>query len=190
MATMSVNSTNQTSTNHTPTTQISSDNNTVLAEIFIAAPPDRVFQALTDPVQMPQWWGSKGMYRITECAGDVRPGGKWHTVGVGNDGTTFRIDGEYLEIDRPLLLVYTWLATFAGMLRTTVRFDLEPRDVHGMHTGGLHRVGTGTVVKIRHYGFAKTPEQAEGHRNGWSKALGWLQLYVEKGETIENRKFQ
>src|SRR5713101_5883419 len=42
------------------TTQITPDKNTVLAEIFIAAPPDRVFQALTDPKQMSQWWGPEG----------------------------------------------------------------------------------------------------------------------------------
>ena len=47
------------------TTQITPDSNVVTAEIFIAAPPDRVFQALTDPKQMSQWWGEKGMYRIT-----------------------------------------------------------------------------------------------------------------------------
>ena len=36
------------------TTQITPDNDVVLAEIFIAAPPDRVFQALTEPKQMVQ----------------------------------------------------------------------------------------------------------------------------------------
>ncbi len=87
------------------TTQITPDNNAVLAEIFIAAPPDRVFQALTDPAQMPLWWGEKDMYRITECKNDLRPGGKWVSVGVGADGKSFQVDGEYIEIDRPRLLV-------------------------------------------------------------------------------------
>jgi uncharacterized protein YndB with AHSA1/START domain len=183
MATMSVNS-----TNHTPTTHVTPDNNTVMAEIFIAAPPERVFQALTDPEQMPQWWGGKGMYRITECAGDLRPGGKWRTVGVGKDGTDFRIDGEYLEIDRPRLLVYTWLATFNGMLKTTVRFDLEPRDVHGLQHHGPQRVGTGTFLKVRHDGFAGNIEAAKAHSQGWLRVLGWLQGFVEKGETLENRE--
>ena len=36
------------------TTQITPDNDVVTAEIFIAAPPDRVFQALTDPTQLPK----------------------------------------------------------------------------------------------------------------------------------------
>ena len=50
------------------------------AEIFVAAPPERVFQALTDPTQMPRWWGQAGMYRITECTADLRPGGFAHVL--------------------------------------------------------------------------------------------------------------
>ena len=38
------------------------------------------------------------MYRLTECKADVRPGGKWSSVGVGADGKSFVVDGEYLEI--------------------------------------------------------------------------------------------
>jgi uncharacterized protein YndB with AHSA1/START domain len=177
MATMSIN----------PTTQITPDSNTVLAEIFIAAPPERVFQALTDPAQMPQWWGHKGMYRITECTGDLRPGGRWSTVGISDNGSSFRVEGEYLEIDRPHLLVYTWLASFAGMLKTKVRCELEPRDVHGLQHRGPQRVGTGTFLKLRHEGFAGNIEAAKGHSVGWVRVLGWLQGFVEKGETVDTR---
>jgi uncharacterized protein YndB with AHSA1/START domain len=55
---------------------ITPDQDTIEAEIFIAAPPERVFQALTDPNQMPRWWGQRGMYRITEWKADLRVGGK------------------------------------------------------------------------------------------------------------------
>ena len=41
------------------TATITSDQNTVIAEIFIAAPPARVFEAITDPKQRAQWWGVK-----------------------------------------------------------------------------------------------------------------------------------
>jgi len=36
---------------------ITPDQDVIVAEIQIAAPPDRVFQAITDPQQVPQWWG-------------------------------------------------------------------------------------------------------------------------------------
>ncbi len=169
------------------TTQITPDNSVVLAEILIAAPPDRVFQALTDPKQMAQWWGDKGMYRITENQSDLRVGGKWSSSGVGADGKEFTVDGEYLEIDRPRLLVYTWNPSFAHVVKTTVRCELEPRDVHGLQHRGPQRVGTGTLVKIRQEGFAGNLEAAQCHSRGWTLVLGWMQAFVEKGETIETR---
>jgi uncharacterized protein YndB with AHSA1/START domain len=169
------------------TTQITPDNDVVLAEIFIAAPPERVFQALTDPNQMSKWWGEKGLYRVTENHSDLRPGGKWSSAGVDANGKPFQVDGEYLEIDRPRLLVYTWNPSFAHKLKTTVRCELEPRDVHGLQHRGPQRVGTGTLVKIRQEGFAGDVEQAKGHSIGWTKVLGWMQAFVEKGETVDTR---
>jgi len=96
---------------------------------------DNVKKALAtkDPTQTAQWWGQKGMYRITGGHADVRPGGKWHSEGVGADGTTFRVDGEYLEVDPPRLLVHTWNPSYRSHPKeTVVRWELEPRSVHGL----------------------------------------------------------
>src|SRR5437763_2823707 len=94
------------------TTQITPDNDSILAEIFIAAPPDRVFQALTDPQQMNKWWGERGVYRITENKADVRVGGKWSSTGVRADRKPLTVDGEYVEIDRTRLFVYNYRQSF------------------------------------------------------------------------------
>ncbi len=166
---------------------ITPDQDAVLAEIFIAAPPERVFQAITDPKQPPRWWGQKGMYRTTEWHADLRPGGKWSSVGVSADGSSFRVEGEYLEIEPPRRLVYTWIASWTGALKTTVRWELEPRDVHGLQHRGPQRVGTGTLVKIRHEGFAGAPKAAADHAEGWKRVLGWMQAFVERGETVDTR---
>lgn len=160
----------------------------VTGEIFIAAPPERVFQAITDPKQMPQWWGQQGMYRITEWTADLRPGGKWSSVGIGADGTAFRVDGEYLEINPPRLLVHTWIASWNGSLKTVVRWELEPRSVHGLQHAGPQKMGTGTVVKIRQEGFAGAPLAARDRAQGWTRVLGWMQAFVEMGETVDTRK--
>lgn len=159
----------------------------VTAEIFIAAPPARVFAAITDSTQPPQWWGQPGVYRVTEWEGDVRPGGKWASAGVGADGKTFRVEGEYLEVDPPHRLVYTWIASWSGGLKTVVKWDLEPQPIHNLQSGGPKKAGTGTMVRIRHEGFAGAAEQAIGHAQGWTRVLGWMQAYVEKGETIDTR---
>lgn len=170
------------------TIEVTPDQDVITGEIFIAAPPERVFQAITDPNQMPQWWGRSTMYRVTECKADLRPGGKWSSAGVGKDGTSFVVDGEYLEIDPPRLLVCTWLPSFAHRLKTVLRWELEPREVHGLQHRGPQKVGIGTLVKIHHSGFAGYPEVAKGHSQGWTKVLGWLQAFVENGETIDTRK--
>jgi uncharacterized protein YndB with AHSA1/START domain len=170
------------------TTSITPDQDAVLAEIFIAAPPERVFQAITDPNQTPQWWGQQGMYRVTEWKADLRLGGKWSSVGVGADGSSFRVEGEYLEVDPPRRLVYTWIASWTGTLKTIVRWELEPRDARGSPHRGPQSVGTGTVVKIRHEGFAAAPKAALDHAQGWKHVLAWMQAFLEKGETIDTRK--
>jgi len=169
------------------TATITPDQDVVVAEIFIAAPPARVFEAITDPNQTPKWWGQQGIYRITEWKADLRPGGKWSSVGVSNDGSSFLVEGEYLEVDPPRRLVHTWIASWSGSLKTVVRWELEPTDVHGLHPNGPRRAGTGTRVKIRHEGFAGAPAAAAGHAEGWKRVLGWLHGFVEEGETVGTR---
>jgi len=169
------------------TVAITPDQDIVTGEIFIAAPPARVFQAITDPNQMPRWWGAHDAYRIKEYKADVRVGGKWSSEGVAADGRTFRIDGEYLEIDPPRLLVHTWLADWTGPIKTIVRWELEPQSIHGLHPNGPQRAGTGTLLKIRQEGFVGSPAAAAGHAEGWKRVMGWLVAYIEKGETIDTR---
>lgn len=179
------------------TAYITPDNDVVLAEIFIAAPPARVFDAIADPKQRAQWWGIKepsgsGPYepvpfRVTDGKSDLRVGGKWSNDGIRGDGQRFHLEGEYLEIDPPRLLVHTRFADFVGNFETVVRWELEARDIQGLHGGGTHRMGTGTLVRVRHSGFAGHPEQAKGHETGWRASLGWLKSFVETGETFESR---
>jgi uncharacterized protein YndB with AHSA1/START domain len=169
------------------TIALTPDQDAVIGEVFVAAPPARVFQALTDPEQVPRWWGQQGMYRITEWKGDVRPGGKWSSVGIGADGNSFRVEGEYLEVDPPRVLSHTWIKSWAGVKNTVVRWELEPIDVQGLHPNGPKRAGTGTLVKIRHTGFAGAPQDAKAHSDGWARVLAWMQGFVEKGETVATR---
>ena len=83
------------------TSAVTPDNDAVVAEVFIAAPPERVFQAITDPKQMPLWWGQQGLYRVTEWKADLRPGGKWQSDGVGADGTNFRVGASIWRLILP-----------------------------------------------------------------------------------------
>jgi uncharacterized protein YndB with AHSA1/START domain len=171
------------------TATITPDKDAVVAEIFIAAPRERVFQAITDPTQVSQWWGQKGLYRITGGEADVRTGGKWVSRGIGEDGREFSVAGEYVEVDPPRLLVHTWKPDYDPSLRATlVRWELTQQSVHGLQSGGPHKMGMGTLVKIHHSGFAGNEKAASDHGEGWKRVMGWAKAFVESGETVETRK--
>jgi len=164
------------------TATITPDQNAVIAEIFIAAPPARVFQAISDPAQLPKWWGQSGLYHVVKSSMDVRPGGKWRSDGVGADGKEFYVEGEYLEVEPPRLLVHTWKGSYGGPLTTVVRWELEPQTVNALHPSGPKKSGTGTLVRVRQEGFTGDVANATGHGEGWKRVLGWLEAFVERGE--------
>src|SRR5262249_33178234 len=80
---------------------------TVLARVDIAAPPERVFRALTTE-EVTRWWGADDMYRTLQFSIDLRPGGRWRSEGKGADGSPFSVEGEVVEVDPPRRLVQTW----------------------------------------------------------------------------------
>src|ERR1700751_5676687 len=122
----------------------------IVCEIHVDAPTERVFQALVDPSQVVQWWGQTGIYRCTKFESDLRVGGAWRTMGLDGNGQPFEVTGRYLEVDLPRLLSSTWVATWTGNIETKVRWELEPS-------------GNGTLVRIRHSGFAAHPELAQAY---------------------------
>jgi uncharacterized protein YndB with AHSA1/START domain len=120
------------------------------------------------------------MYHVTKSTMDVRPGGKWRSDGLGADGKAFYVEGEYLEVDPPRLLVHTWIGSYTAGQTTIVRWELEPHTVHGLHPSGPKKSGTGTLVRVRQEGFAGNFESATAHGDGWKRVLGWLEAFVEK----------
>jgi uncharacterized protein YndB with AHSA1/START domain len=156
------------------TLKVTPDADAIVSEIHVAAQPERVFQALVDPHQVPQWWGQAGAYRCTKFESDLCAGGKWRSSGVDGDGRGFDVIGEYLEVDPPRLLVYTWVASWTGDVKTTVRWELEPTNL-------------GTLVRIRHSGLAAHPEVSQSYR-GWPRMLAWLKAFSECGATVDDRK--
>jgi uncharacterized protein YndB with AHSA1/START domain len=74
---------------------------------LIDAPRHLVFEAMTKPEHVKQWWGRLGAgYSVPVCEIDLRPGGAWRFVNRHPNGdATFY--GEYREITPPSRLVYT-----------------------------------------------------------------------------------
>jgi len=129
-----------------------------------------------DPERVVKWWGGQGAgqsFRCTQFQCDLRPGGKWRSAGIDGLGHPFEAFGEYVEVDPPRLLVQTWTASWTAHVKTTVRWQ-------------LHSVDQGTLVKHQHVGLSAHPEVARSFR-GWPRILGWLQVFLEEGETVDDR---
>jgi uncharacterized protein YndB with AHSA1/START domain len=134
-------------------------------EIFIEAPVERVYQALTDPVELCRWWGDEASYRCTSWNMDLRVGGKWRADGVNAGGHPFFVEGEYVEIDPPTTLIYTWRPSWREMQPTKIRWQLNSRQ-------------NGTLVLVTHSGFAGNEAAYRDHENGLPSVLMWLRNYA------------
>ena len=96
--------------------------------VEIAAPPARVFEALTDPRELATWWDDDAS--STSCESDPRPGGEWHVRTVDPDGGEHTVGGEYRVVDPPHRLEQTWRADDEADA-SIVRYDLEPIAIDG-----------------------------------------------------------
>jgi len=155
------------------TTVVTPDQDAVVSEIFIAAPPERVFQALIDPGQVREWWTSKEC-PIESFAFDARLGGRWsydtgHGSATVNGVSQFHCEGEVLEFDPPSRLAYSWIANWHDQpsRRTVVRWE-------------LFKSAKGTRVKITHSGLAELPAARKDYRSGWPGVVVLLRNFVEK----------
>jgi uncharacterized protein YndB with AHSA1/START domain len=83
-----------------------SDHEIRMTRLF-SAPRQLVFDAMTKPEHVRQWWGCLGEgYSVPVCEIDLRPGGAWRFVNRHPKGeAAFR--GEYREITPPSRLVFT-----------------------------------------------------------------------------------
>jgi uncharacterized protein YndB with AHSA1/START domain len=125
----------------------------------IAATPARLFEMWTTPAQLLLWFGPRGV-RCTAADLDLRVGGRYRIASELPDGRTVVIAGEFLSIERPHALVYTWsIEPHAGAPeRVTVRFDPPP---------------SGTEVVVRHERIPDAPTRAS-HETGWLGCLDRL----------------
>jgi uncharacterized protein YndB with AHSA1/START domain len=93
-------------TSATLTVTLPSDTEIIMTRVF-DAPRDLVFEAHTKPEHLQHWWGPR-RYELTTCELDFRPGGAWHFVQRGADGTEHGFRGEFREIVPPERIVWTF----------------------------------------------------------------------------------
>jgi len=78
-------------------------------EIFVtrdfAAPRELVWEALTNPRHVVNWWGPRGFTTTIETM-DVRPGGVWQHTMRGPDGVNYPNHSVLQEVVKPERIVY------------------------------------------------------------------------------------
>lgn len=94
----------------------------VRVERLLPATPDAVSRAFTDPALLRRWMSPVGH---AEATVDLRVGGTLHVAMIEGD---VRIDhtGQFLELDRPRRMRFTWNSPYTGASRSVVTVALAP----------------------------------------------------------------
>jgi len=135
-------------------------------QINIRGSAERIFDALTKPNQIVKWWGTEGRFQAKDFQSDLRVGGKWF-IDVDARGRQVRAGGEYRTVERPRLLVFTWIrrGEEEDPTETTVQIDLEEREP------GI------TTVRVTHSGLVT--DALRKRNGGWPLILTLLQSFIE-----------
>jgi uncharacterized protein YndB with AHSA1/START domain len=124
-------------------------------ELVIAAAPETVWELLVDPERASAWMGLQSW-------SDPRPGGVYRVEVIPG----MIASGEYIELDPPNRLVFTWgweddgNAVPAGSSR--IEFELTAD-------------GDGTHVRFVHSGLPSA-EAAGSHAHGWDHYFARLEI--------------
>ena len=130
-------------------------------ERFIDAPPRLVWEALTKPEHLKEWYMPKAWGRVSRVEMDVRPGGIFSIDIATADGQEFPNLGCFLDVVPMARLVWTSML-FPGY-RPAVFDDIPITAIITMES-----VGTGT----RYVFTALHRDEADCENN---KASGWQQ---------------
>ena len=131
----------------------------------IAADPEIVFDAWTQPEHLKKWSAPEGMdVPISDV--DLTVGGRFHLQMRNAEGGFHNARGIYQEIDRPTRLVYSW------------EWDEHPDHGQSLITVEFKAVDGGTEVTMVHAGLP-SEESATEHEGGWTSCLNRLEgLYA------------
>jgi uncharacterized protein YndB with AHSA1/START domain len=136
--------------------------------ISIAAPPETVWEFFVDPEKATRWMGMSARM-------EARPGGTYECEVL--PGHTAR--GEYVELDRPRRLVFTWGWEKGGDEdnavppgSSTIEVELTPE-------------GNGTRVRFLHRDLPNA-QAGESHAHGWDHYLARLGIAAAGGDPGED----
>jgi uncharacterized protein YndB with AHSA1/START domain len=135
------------------TVEFPSDRTALVTRKF-DAPAELVFDALTRPEHVSVWF-TDGDEDLEVCEIDLRPGGNYRQVGVFANGVRCSFHGTYLEVERPVRTVASWV------------FDGRP-DVEAVETVELHEEDGVTTMTV----LIAFEDQASRDSTTWTAADG------------------
>ncbi len=141
-------------------------------ERIIAATPEQLYRAWTEPEQLKQWFCPKP-WIVTHAELDVRVGGCNLVVMQGPNGASSTSSGVYLEVIPNQKIVFTdayssaWIPTPKIFMTATITFT------------DLGKGQTRYKAHIAHWHAAdKADHEAMGFHEGWGKATDQLCEWV------------
>lgn len=126
----------------------------------LKAPPEKVYQAWTDPKKLSRWFGPEEVSVVSaEC--DPRVGGRFRVVMRANDGETHDVSGTYREVvpNQKLVFTWAWISTPERESLVTVLITAD---------------GDGCTLTLNHEQFFDEPAR-DRHNYGWTGALNKLE---------------
>jgi uncharacterized protein YndB with AHSA1/START domain len=143
--------------------EATTESTTLRRELAIDASPETVWEFLVDPEKATRWMGQTASL-------DARPGGMYRVEVIpGNTAL-----GEFVELDPPRRLVYTWGWEPGGIDKTTppgtstVEIELVPS-------------GDGTTLRFTHRDLP-SEEAVQSHAHGWDHYLERLVTVARGGD--------
>jgi uncharacterized protein YndB with AHSA1/START domain len=142
---------------------------TVILDRVLAAPPDQVFKAWTDPELLARWFGPEG-FTTSEIVVNPQVGGKWANTMTSPEGKRYESTGELRELVPNERLVIFDEGKGEPMLghATKITVTFAPS-------------GSGTAMQLVH-GVFKTVEMRDECVRGWTSTFNRLERLM-RGET-------
>ena len=130
----------------------------------IPAPPEDVYAAWLDESSLRQWMHvAPAPCSVVEV--DARVGGRYRLVMLGPDGNDAEITGEYVELDPPRRITFTWAFTATGDPDSLVTVTFAPAADNETDLVLIHERLTSDAA-------------VTGHRAGWEAIAANLAAHM------------
>ena len=130
------------------------------------APIEKVFLAWTTPEYLVKWFGPQE-FEVLSAEVDLQFKGKYSITLKSPDNKIIEHSGEYLEIEKPNKLVFTWILENQACGGSAGHYEVTIVDLSFTQQQEL------TILYLRH---ERLPNKAsyDGHKFGWQSSLKGL----------------